>query len=123
MFRVTQVVWLPFVFIPLSAASWGGVPFDPTNEAPRDAASAHRGCRCTAGYGRYALAMSASPESQTVVRPRETSLSRAHTAVKPSLREGHEIIQSAALPNMQDPSPVRYNITRDKVRKVPAWCH
>jgi DHA2 family multidrug resistance protein len=33
MVRVTQVVWLPFVFIPLSAVSYVGVPPDRTNEA------------------------------------------------------------------------------------------
>lgn len=33
MIRVTQVVWLPFVFIPLSAVSYVGVPPDHTNEA------------------------------------------------------------------------------------------
>jgi DHA2 family multidrug resistance protein len=31
--RITQVVWLPFVFIPLSAVSYVGVPPDHTNEA------------------------------------------------------------------------------------------
>jgi MFS transporter, DHA2 family, multidrug resistance protein len=31
--RVTQVVWLPFPFIPLSAVSYVGVPADRTNEA------------------------------------------------------------------------------------------
>lgn len=31
--RLTQVVWLPFVFIPLSAVSYVGVPPDRTNEA------------------------------------------------------------------------------------------
>jgi DHA2 family multidrug resistance protein len=31
--RVTQVVWLPFLFIPLSAVSYVGVPPDRTNEA------------------------------------------------------------------------------------------
>jgi DHA2 family multidrug resistance protein len=31
--RVTQVIWLPFVFIPLSAVSYVGVPPDRTNEA------------------------------------------------------------------------------------------
>jgi DHA2 family multidrug resistance protein len=31
--RATQVVWLPFVFIPLSAVSYVGVPPDRTNEA------------------------------------------------------------------------------------------
>jgi DHA2 family multidrug resistance protein len=34
MVRVTQVVWLPFVFIPLSAVSYVGVPPDRTDEAP-----------------------------------------------------------------------------------------
>jgi DHA2 family multidrug resistance protein len=33
MLRVSQVVWLPFVFIPLSAVSYVGVPPDRTNEA------------------------------------------------------------------------------------------
>lgn len=33
MLRVTQVVWLPFIFIPLSAVSYVGVPPDRTNEA------------------------------------------------------------------------------------------
>ncbi|MEJ0020309.1 MAG: DHA2 family efflux MFS transporter permease subunit [Acetobacteraceae bacterium] len=33
MVRVTQVVWLPFLFIPLSAVSYVGVPPDRTNEA------------------------------------------------------------------------------------------
>jgi DHA2 family multidrug resistance protein len=33
MLRATQVVWLPFVFIPLSAVSYVGVPPDRTNEA------------------------------------------------------------------------------------------
>jgi DHA2 family multidrug resistance protein len=33
MIRVTQVVWLPFLFIPLSAVSYVGVPPDRTNEA------------------------------------------------------------------------------------------
>jgi DHA2 family multidrug resistance protein len=33
MVRVTQVVWLPFVFIPLSAVSYVGVPPHRTNEA------------------------------------------------------------------------------------------
>ncbi len=33
MLRVTQVVWLPFLFIPLSAVSYVGVPPDRTNEA------------------------------------------------------------------------------------------
>ncbi len=33
MVRVTQVVWLPFLFIPLSAVSYVGVPSDRTNEA------------------------------------------------------------------------------------------
>jgi MFS transporter, DHA2 family, multidrug resistance protein len=33
MLRLTQVVWLPFVFIPLSAVSYVGVPPDRTNEA------------------------------------------------------------------------------------------
>ena len=31
--RVTQVIWLPFLFIPLSAVSYVGVPPDRTNEA------------------------------------------------------------------------------------------
>jgi MFS transporter, DHA2 family, multidrug resistance protein len=31
--RITQVVWLPFVFIPLSAVSYVGVPPDQTNDA------------------------------------------------------------------------------------------
>ena len=31
--RVTQVVWLPFLFIPLSAVSYVGVPPNRTNEA------------------------------------------------------------------------------------------
>jgi DHA2 family multidrug resistance protein len=33
MVRVTQVIWLPFLFIPLSAVSYVGVPPDRTNEA------------------------------------------------------------------------------------------
>ena len=33
MIRITQVVWLPFLFIPLSAVSYVGVPPDRTNEA------------------------------------------------------------------------------------------
>ena len=33
MVRMTQVVWLPFLFIPLSAVSYVGVPPNRTNEA------------------------------------------------------------------------------------------
>lgn len=33
MLRVSQVVWLPFLFIPLSAVSYVGIPPDRTNEA------------------------------------------------------------------------------------------
>jgi DHA2 family multidrug resistance protein len=33
MLRLTQAIWLPFVFIPLSAVSYVGVPPDRTNEA------------------------------------------------------------------------------------------
>ena len=108
--------------------------------------------------------MPALPDSQTVARPREAPLKRARTSVKrfgnrirrgveawlerKSLVQGHEIIDSAALPwvaeleanwqtirrelenvlavrselpNMQDLSPVQYNVTQDKVWKVFAF--